>query len=248
MRDCKSALLSRLLALTLLHGFFIGAVAAGPLAQAHPDLAKVDISAYPWSSIAKLNNSIGGSCTAAVIDQDKVLTAAHCTFNRRTGRFLTSKSLHVLLGYEGGHYAVHALVGSYTLGPGYDPASELATASSDWAILKLVAPLPNQVRPLKLIDRLPAPGSQLLIGSYSQKRLHVMTADRNCQLVQTLAPSALLVHNCEVARGSSGAPLLFMGREGIVIIGIQVAVGQSNGAEIMLAVSAPSIGNMLAQQ
>ena len=44
------------------------------------------------------------------------------------------------------------------------------------------------------------------------------------------------------------APLVFMGREGIVIIGIQVAVRQSNGAEIMLAVSAPSIGNMLAQQ
>src|SRR5262245_15728586 len=230
MRGCKAALFLHLMTLTLLHGSFIGSVAAGPLAGTPPDLANTDISTYPWSSIAKLNNSVGGSCTAAVIDQDKVLTAAHCIFNRRTGRFLTSKSLHVLLGYERGQYAVHALVGSYTIGPGYDPASELATASSDWAILKLVAPLPNKVRPLKLADHLPAPGAQLLTGSYSQGRPHMMTSDKNCQLTQTLPPPALLVHNCEVARGSSGAPLLFMEQDGVVIIGIQVATGRSKGA------------------
>ena len=102
-----------------------------------PNLAEVDIAAYPWSSIAKLNNSVGGSCTAVAIEQNAVLTAAHCIFNRRTNRFLIPGSLHVLLGYEQGKYAVHALVASYTIGPGYDPSRELATASSDWVILKI---------------------------------------------------------------------------------------------------------------
>ena len=32
------------------------------------------------------------------------------------------------------------------------------------------------------------------------------------------------------------------------IVGLQVAVGQSKGGEIMLAVSTPSIGKMLGQQ
>ena len=55
------------------------------------------------------------------------------------------------------------------------------------------------------------------------------------------------MHNCKIAGGSSGAPLLLIGQHGVVIVGLQVAVGQSKGGEIML-VSAPSIGNMLGQQ
>jgi hypothetical protein len=53
-----------------------------------------------------------------VIEQDQVLTAAHCLFNRRTGRFLPPSSLHFLLGYQRGEYKAHALVGGYTIGPG----------------------------------------------------------------------------------------------------------------------------------
>ena len=51
------------------------------------DLPEADVAVYPWSAIGKLNNSIGGSYTAAVVEQDLALTAAHCIFNRRTGRF-----------------------------------------------------------------------------------------------------------------------------------------------------------------
>ena len=103
-----------------------------------PISAKVDISSYPWSSIAKLNNSVGGSCTGVVIAQDKVLTAAHCIVNQRTGRFLLASSLHVLLGYERGRFAFHALADSYAIGSGYEAQQKIATAaSSDWAVLTL---------------------------------------------------------------------------------------------------------------
>jgi protease YdgD len=200
--------------------FLIGATAAEAQTAAGPDLAKVDISSYPWSSIAKLNNSIGGSCTAVAIEQNAVLTAAHCIFDRRTNRFLPSSSLHVLLGYERGKYTMHALVGSYTVGPGYDPASEPATASSDWAVLKLVEPLPDRIRPLKFADRLPSPGSQIMMGSYALKRLHIMTADMNCQLLSQSSSSALLEHTCRAAQGSSGAPLLIGEGDGAVIMGL----------------------------
>jgi hypothetical protein len=80
-----------------------------------------------------------------------------------------------------------------------------------------------------------------MIGSYARGRLHVMTADNSCQLVDVLPGSTLLVHNCRVAQGSSGAPLLMMERGVAAIVGIQVAIGRRNGADIRLAVSAPSI-------
>ena len=53
--------------------------------------------------------------------------------------------------------------------------------------------------------------------------------------------STLLVHNCRVAQGSSGAPLLMMEGGVAAIVGIQVAIGSRNGANIMLAVSLPNI-------
>jgi len=237
--------MSRQFALALLYSSLIGAFAAEAQTAVGPDLAEVDVSSYPWSSIAKLNNSVGGSCTAVAIEQDQVLTAAHCIFNRRTNRFLPSSSLHVLLSYERGKYAVHALVGSYTIGPGYDPSRELATASSDWAVLQLVEPLPDEIRPLKFVDRLASPGSQLTMGSYAVSRLHVMTADMHCRLVGQAPGSALFEHTCHVAQGSSGAPLLMIKDGNAFIMGLQIAIGRRNGADAMLAVSGRNIADAL---
>jgi protease YdgD len=204
-------------------------------------LSTVDVSVYPWSSIGKLNNSVGGACTAAVVEQDKVLTAAHCIFNRRTNHFLLPSSLHILLGYERGEYALHALVGSYTVGPGYDPAREAATLRSDWVVLNLIEPLPSKIRPLQLVDQIPPQGSSLMIGSYARDRLHLMTVDK-CQLLATLPGTPLLWHSCQVGLGSSGAPLLMMKGEAAIIVGIQVVIGRRrDGAAVPLAVSAPSI-------
>jgi hypothetical protein len=44
-----------------------------------------------------------------------------------------------------------------------------------------------------------------------------------------------------VTQGSSGAPLVMMKDGSAVIMGLQIAVGRRNGADIMLAVAAPSI-------
>ena len=219
----------------------MGTLGAYAKSASAPDLSTVDISVYPWSSIGKLNNSVGGACTAAVIEPDKVLTAAHCIFNRRTNHFLLPSSLHILLGYERGEYALHALVGGYTIGPAYDPAREAATVSSDWVVLNLIEPLPSKIRPLKLVDQVPPQGSSLMIGSYARDRLHLMTADK-CQLLATLPRIPLLWHSCQVGLGSSGAPLLMMKGDAIVIVGMQVAIGRRpDGADVPLAVSAPSI-------
>ena len=60
----------------------------------------VDEQLYPWSSIGKLYNETGGSCSGVVIARDKILTAAHCLFNARTRRFIPARALHFLVGYR----------------------------------------------------------------------------------------------------------------------------------------------------
>src|SRR3954451_13279771 len=85
------------------------------------DPIDVDADVFPWSSVGKIYNSARSSCTGSVIAPDKVLTAAHCLFNRATSRFLQTDALHFLLGYKGGEYRSHARVAGYVLGPNYKP-------------------------------------------------------------------------------------------------------------------------------
>lgn len=202
---------------------------------------------YPWSSIAKLYNSIGGACTAVVIDRTHVLTAAHCLFNRRTGRFLPPGSLHVLLGYERGDYRVHAQAVRYRIGTGYDPPKREALAA-DWAVLTLGEPLPAEIRPLALAGALPTAGTPTRSAGFPQDRAHSMTADTACHILDAVDRGRLLLHDCRTNRGSSGAPLLG-GEQGrpAEILGLSVAGAIRNGVPAAIAVPATRIARELGQ-
>ena len=201
-----------------------------------------DVSSYPWSSIGKLNNSVGGSCTAVVINRTQILTAAHCLFNRRTARFLPASALHFLLGYDRGAYSVHALVADYSMGAGYDPNSESTTLSSDWSILRLAEPLPATVRPLQVASNIPEPTTELLMGSYAARSVHLMTEVSGCRLLGFSKGRDLILHNCAAGLGSSGAPLLMLSERSYVVVGLQVAFQQRGSSQIMLAIPAANIG------
>jgi protease YdgD len=235
-----------LLAAALLPGAAFPAAGAEEASGSKP--RNVDIAAYPWSAIGKLNNSAGGSCTAVAIERTAVLSAAHGIFNRRTNRFLQAGSLHVLFGYERGNYTTHALVERYVLGPGYDPAKESETIASDWVVLTLTAPLPTDIRPLPLAGSLPTPGTALMTAGYARGRSHVMTADETCQALPLAAGSGLIANDCHVAKGASGSPLIVMDGEVASVAGVEVAIGSHNGADFALAVPVTAIGAALSRQ
>ena len=83
----------------------------------------VDEQRYPWSSIGKLFNETGGSCSGVLISRDKILTAAHCLFNYRTRRFIRRGALHFLVGYRTGRYSAHARIAQLRDRPGLQPAA-----------------------------------------------------------------------------------------------------------------------------
>ena len=64
----------------------------------------IDSSAYPWQAVGRVNRRIGGHCTGVLIASDRVLTAAHCLWNKRTKRWLTPEALHFLADYSRGDY------------------------------------------------------------------------------------------------------------------------------------------------
>ena len=227
---------ARAVAVLLLWPFPLLPVAAEPVPAAQDHRAIVDADLYPWSAVGKLFNSIGGACTAAAIAPDKVLTAAHCLYAFRTHRFLQPDSIHFLLGYARGDYRIHARVAGFSIGPGYDPTDETRTAASDWAVLTLAEPLPPAVRPLAMAAGVPSPGTAIEIGGFAQDRAYLMTADRHCRLVGPAAASAVLVHDCVISHGDSGAPLLVTGQDGIVqAFGVTVGFWTLQGHRVGIA-------------
>jgi Trypsin len=169
----------------------------------------VEAMAYPWSAIGKLNNGIGGSCTAVLISPHQALTAAHCLFFSGTGRLLPPQSFHLILGYENQHFEAHLRVLAYYIPRTYDALRPYETLASDWALLSLSAqPRSTITQPHIPPGRNPTAASMLMTGGYSHHTPYAMTADRHCNLIGRSHDGKLLFDSCRAPRGYSGAPIL----------------------------------------
>jgi protease YdgD len=65
---------------------------------------RVDPDTVPWRAIGKLqavSENFRKTCTGTLVGPALVLSAAHCLFNLRTGRFFPPGSVHFLIGYAG---------------------------------------------------------------------------------------------------------------------------------------------------
>src|SRR3979490_2207834 len=70
--------------------------------------AAVDSRAMPWSAIGRGNRRVGGDCPGPVSGPRRVLTAAHCLWNKRTRAWLPPQSFHFVSGYGAGKYLADA--------------------------------------------------------------------------------------------------------------------------------------------
>ena len=218
------------------------ASAAAQAVSADPHRESIDPSQQPWSTIGKLYNETGASCSGVVIARDKVLTAAHCVFNPRTQRFIAAEALHFLVGYRMGKSAAHARVAIYQIGTNFDPQRYSDTSDGDWAVLTLTERLPDGIVPMKFRAGLETAGTKVVMVGYPQDRAHAPTADSDCELRHNLSGGRLILHTCRGVNGYSGAPILVRtAADELQIAGIQVARIDNGETPLMLAVPAPSV-------
>lgn len=234
----------RLLAFLAMCGAVHANAATLPGLGADNPRQRVDMAASPWRSLVRVQAPGLARCTGFLVAPDRVVTAAHCLYSSRLGRFIPAGSVHVLLGYSAGGFAGHGTAATYRTAEGYDPRRRDATLGADIAVLTLATPLAG---PVLALDDAPA-GAAVALGGYNQDRAEVIEADLACDLgrhAQDGEGRAMRHHDCAATSGSSGAPLLARAADGAwVVVGVQVAgrIGKAGG----LAVPAASVRTLLA--
>jgi protease YdgD len=191
-----------------------------------------DPAQWPFTAIGKLNVITGpGSrqfCTATLIGQRLVLTAAHCLWDKARRRWVEPGSVHFVAGYAQGAYLAHA-VGSAVRKPAdyaYAYGTSRPNMSGDWALIELASPIP--IKPLEL-EHLAAPDDPRKLridirrAGYRRDMSQSMSAQDKCAARLAPDPAPLLIHDCRAIPGESGSALLQVEEGSPKVIGVLVA-------------------------
>ena len=173
---------------------------------------RVDPDAVPWRAIGKLqavSENFRETCSGTLVGWALVLSAAHCLFNRRTGREFPPGAVHFLIGYAGGRYVGHAVGTALEIAAGYDPARSKETVGSDWALIRLDKELGMGNHVLPILREPPRAGAAVALGGDQRDHPLVLFADTDCRILGQAVDAGgrmLLRHSCAGLPGVSGAP------------------------------------------
>jgi protease YdgD len=176
------------------------------------DRVLMDTGVFPWSVVGYIEFDAGGTCTATLIGEDVLVTAAHCISEGgridAAGVFRTGENL------PGG--ARSARVIDYLMDDDWDEAAFSAGDTldgTDWALLRLDQPLGAELGYVgyeALVDdqgpraALRAPIRQ---AGYSWDTGSNLSGNLDCRIIEVFDDNTM-AHNCDTTRGDSGSPFM----------------------------------------
>lgn len=160
-----------------------------------------------FAAVGRLDLDGRGFCTATLVAEDLVLTAAHCLFDRRSGARLPLAGLTFMPGFRNGSAAAYRAVRRAAVDPRYrlrDP-DPVTRVGADLALLELSQPIRVAgIAPLGVAERTPGL-TDVSVVSYAREREQAPSLERSCSVLTEEERAQVL--SCDVDFGASGAPV-----------------------------------------
>lgn len=227
------------------------ALAGQALAQGTSSLQRQNDRAAQlgWEAIGRLELGGRGFCTGTLIATDLVLTAAHCVYDRRTGQLYAADDIQFRAGLRDGQAIAVRGALQIVAHPGFRPGVGLnaENARHDVALIRLRDPVSVTDADPFVLHGDAAAGSSVSVASYGQGREQAVSRQRDCNLLRS--GSELMIFDCDVTFGSSGAPVFARsgsrGRILSVISGMTMVEGQKVAVGMALPARVAELKAML---
>jgi len=183
-----------------------------------------------WEGVGRLDIAGASFCTGALIADNLVLTAAHCLYDKTTGRRFAPEEIEFLAGWRSGRAEAYRGARRAVAHPGYQPDGN--DRASDLALIELDQPIRNPSVSPFATGKLPFLTREVGVVSYAHDRAEMPSMQNTCHVLGRARNT--LVLDCDVDFGSSGAPVFDFSTGAPIIVSVVSAKAFSGETEVSL--------------